>query len=57
MKDFLTTITIDVAVICAVFFGELQKGLNMVLVIITIAYTIAKLFILIKNYLDEKKAN
>lgn len=57
MKDFLTTITIDVAVIFAVFFGKLQKGLNMILVIITIAYTLAKLFILIKNYFDEKKAN
>ncbi len=43
MKDLLTTLGIDVTVLCLVIFGEIELIFKIVLLCITIAYTILKL--------------
>jgi|688.fasta_scaffold222495_6 hypothetical protein len=43
MKDLLTTLGIDVTVLCLVIFGEIELIFKIVLLGITIAYTILKL--------------
>ena len=56
MKDFLLTLSIDLCVILKVkLFTDYAKGMNDILVLLTILYTFAKFVMIFVEYFNRKK--
>jgi hypothetical protein len=54
MKDLFTTLGIDVTVLCLVIFGDIEALFKIILLAVTIVYTLFKLLNEYKKYENSK---